>query len=123
MTKFKSKRLFIIIKSLIFNMKKRLSFFLIAVLLSPNIISLEHLFSENKKICTEQKVHFDQHEVDCSVCYLYSNTHPSIFIDNKTDLFSIPIKANIGFQNNYNSNFINVFNSRDPPKNLIVLHV
>jgi len=104
-------------------MKKRLSFFLIAVLLSPNIISLEHLFSENKKICTEQKVHFDQHEVDCSICYLYSNTHPSIFIDNKTDLFSIPIKANIGFQNNYNSNFINVFNSRDPPKNLIFLHV
>ena len=31
-------------------MKKRLSFFLIAVLLSPNIISLEHLFSENKNI-------------------------------------------------------------------------
>ncbi len=123
MTKFKSKRLFIIIKSLIFNMKKRLSFFLIAVLLSPNIISLEHLFSENKKICTEQKVHFDQHEVDCSVCYLYSNTHPSIFIDNKTDLFSIPIKANIGFQNNYNSNFINVFNSRDPPKNFIFSHI
>ena len=104
-------------------MKKRLSFFLIAVLLSPNIISLEHLFSENKKICTEQKVHFDQHEVDCSVCYLYSNTHPSIFIDNKTDLFSIPIKANIGFQNNYNSNFINVFNSRDPPKNFIFSHI
>jgi len=104
-------------------MKKRLSFFLIAVLLSPNIISLEHLFSENKKICTEQKVHFDQHEADCSICYLYSNTYPSIYIDNKTDLFLPPIKSKITFQNNYNSNFINVFNSRDPPKNLIFLRI
>ena len=96
-------------------MKKRLSFFLIAVLLSPNKISLDHLFSKNKRICTEQKVHFDQHETDCSICYLYSNIYPSIYINNKTDLFSNPIKANVSFQNNYNSNFINIFNSRDPP--------
>ena len=102
-------------------MKRKFSFFLIAVLLSPNIISLEHLFFENKKICTEQKVHFDQHEVDCSICYLYSNTYPSIYIDNKTDLFSTPIKPKITFQNNYNSKFINIFNSRDPPS-LIHLH-
>ena len=96
-------------------MKKRLSFFLIAVLLSPNIISLDHLFSKNKRICTEQKVHFDQHETDCSICYLYSNIYPRIYINNKTDLFSNPIKANVSFQNNYNSNFIDIFSSRDPP--------
>ena len=94
-------------------MKKFYSIFLLCVLTIPNLVSVEHIFSEKHIICDEIDTHVHQLEIDCSICYFFSFDN---FDKNYEQLFKID-KLNLVYTNLYTSNLLFYFDSRGPPSN------
>jgi len=99
--------------------KKIYSIFLLCVLTIPNLVSIDHIFSEEHIICDYVDVHVHQLENDCSICYFFNTTYDYSFepFDKNYDQLSIIDKLNSVYSKLYTSNVLFYFDSRGPPSN------
>ena len=97
-------------------MKKFYSFFLAALLILPTIVSFAHHVFEDHKICTESEIHFHQDEINCSTCFLLSNTDNSFNVYTEFSFSLVLIyELVIVLYENHKSNSLRTFNLRAPP--------
>ena len=100
-------------------MKKFYSIFLLCALTIPNLVSIEHIFSEKHIICDDIDIHVHQLEMDCSICYFFNTTYDYSFenFDKNYQQLSKIYKLNLVYTKLYTSNFLFYFDSRGPPSN------
>ena len=97
-------------------MKKFYSFFLAALLILPSIVSFAHHVFDDHKICTESEIHFHQDEINCSTCFLLSNTDNSFNVYTEFSFSLVLIdELVIVLYENHKSNSLRTFNLRAPP--------
>ena len=97
-------------------MKKFYSFFLSVLLILPSIISFAHHIFEEHKVCTETEIHFHQDEINCSTCFVLSNTDNSFISYTEFNYNLVLIdELVIDLYENHKSNNLRTFNLRAPP--------